>query len=81
MNAHSEPTQTELLQEISGKLDTLLLAIATRGLDADEQLRILREYGLEWKTIGILTGLKAETAKTRHRRASKTKPKRMPSQE
>lgn len=49
-----EPTEKELLREISGKLDRLAGMIAIQGKEFDSQVRILTKLGLSSFEIGAL---------------------------
>jgi hypothetical protein len=64
-----EKNERELLEDISGKLDRLIAVMATQGRAQDEQIRILRNLGYDWKFIGATTGLKADAARIRYSRS------------
>lgn len=58
----------DLLEEISKKLDKLILISAIQGKDIDTQIIILRNQGLEWNDIGNLLGIKSDAARMRYTR-------------
>jgi len=55
----------QLLTEISEKLDRVLAVMAIQGKEQNEQIKILRDCGFDWKLIGDLVGLKPNTARMR----------------
>lgn len=63
-----DKTERELLEGISGKLDRLIAIVATQGRTQDEQIRVLRNYGYDWKFVGAATGLKPDAARIRYSR-------------
>ena len=64
-----EETERELLSAISTKLDRLIAVLVTQGRAQDEQIRVLRNLGYDWKFIGATTGLNADAARQRYSRA------------
>lgn len=58
-------SDNELLQEISVKLDQVIAMMAIDGKDQNQQIAILRSFNMDWKTIGLLVGLKPDAARKR----------------
>ncbi len=61
-----EKTELDLLSEMSEKLDTLIGLLAINGKGENDQIKVLRELGHDWKFIGLLTGLNPDTAHMRY---------------
>ena len=66
-----DKNEQQVLVDISEKLDRLIGLSVTQGRDEDQQIAILRGMGYDWKFIGLVVGLKPDTAKQRHHRCSK----------
>lgn len=66
------PTDNQLLHQISNKLDEIIALLLIQGREQDEQIRLLRDRGHDWKQIGSLVGLSADAA--RKRMSSKSRP-------
>ena len=60
-----------LLDEISQKLDQIIAVMAISGKEQNDQIRILRDRGFDWKQIGTLVGLNPGTARMRLKSDSK----------
>lgn len=58
----------DILLEISQKLDKVIILLSSQGKSSDIQIRILRDFGLEWDEIGKYTGLKPDAARKRYTR-------------
>lgn len=56
-------SETELLQEISHKLDTLIGTLAIQGKEPREQVGILTKLGLTGPEIGTLIGKTANAVR------------------
>jgi hypothetical protein len=63
-------TERELLPAINGKLDRLIAVVAMQGRSQDEQIRVLRNLGFDWDSVGGFVGLKPAAARMRHRRST-----------
>jgi hypothetical protein len=63
-------TDRDLLAEISGKIDRMIGLLATQGREKNEQIRVLRKLGFDWKTIGDMTGVNEHAGRMRHSRRS-----------
>lgn len=63
-----EQSTNAVLLEISQKLDKVIILLSTQGKTSDIQIRILRDFGLEWDEIGKYTGLKPDAARKRYTR-------------
>ena len=61
-----EKTELDLLSEMNEKLDTLIGLLAINGKEENDQIKVLRELGHDWKFIGLLTGLNPDTARMRY---------------
>lgn len=58
----------ELLDEISKKLDKLMVVTAAQGKNVNIQIKILRSFDWEWDDIGKIVGMTADAARMRHTR-------------
>lgn len=69
----SGKTQTQLLEEISDKLDQVVGLMAVRGLDGDTGAMIekLHEIGLKNDVIAPIVGLKENAVRVRIQRSKK----------
>lgn len=67
----SNVTELELLTEISSKLDHVIALMVIAGKEQDNQIKILREFGHDWPTVGKFIGLKPDTARIQASRANK----------
>jgi hypothetical protein len=65
MAKSAEPTELEVLQSISTKLDQILTLLIMKGSDQDESIRVLRIFGSDWGTIAKLTRLTPDPARMR----------------
>lgn len=67
-------TDTDLLQEISGKLDKLIGIFAIQGVEEEnKKIRILNELGFSHGLVGTLIGISANAVEIRVRKAKKKK--------
>jgi len=58
-------SERQLLQDISGKLGTIIGYLAISGREQNAQITILRSLDFEWDEIGRLVGLTADAARMR----------------
>ncbi len=65
MIERSHKTTEALLQAIAAKLDLLVYIQALQGKGEEEKIRILRERGFDWPTIGLCVGLTPDAARMR----------------
>lgn len=61
----SDKTQTQLLEEISERLDKVIGLLAIQGKTQDEQIDILTELGFDSKTVGLFVGLSGDAVRKR----------------
>jgi hypothetical protein len=65
---NSDDEVVDLLKGIRERLDLLFLVVATKGSDIDETIALLRGRGLDWESVGLITGMSANAARLRGRR-------------
>jgi len=60
---------SEVLEEISQKLDKVIALLACQGKDVNTQIRVLRGLGLSYGEISEFTGISSEAVRKRLFRA------------
>ena len=63
-----DSTEKQVLGAIIEKLDRLIGLFVTQGRTEDQQIAILREMGYDWNFIGMVVGVKPDSARMRHKR-------------
>jgi hypothetical protein len=66
-----QPTELEVLQSISTKLDQILTLLIMKGSSQDEAIRVLHTFNNDWQTVAKLTGLTPDAARMRFDRMSR----------
>jgi hypothetical protein len=61
----SDKTQTELLEEISGRLNKVIGLLAIQGKAQDDQIDILTALGFDSKTAGLFIGMSGDAVRKR----------------
>lgn len=67
----NESSNQEILSEISHKLDRIIAMLAVQGKELDDQIKTLKNLGMDWKLIGDMTGMSVGAAKMRYSRKGK----------